>query len=69
MVALLFKIVAISTVKTNYEYSSIIILIASIMLGLCLFSLIAGEQETSIYSAVKGVWNTEIQARTLEDGL
>ncbi|MBQ1418942.1 MAG: hypothetical protein II418_05005 [Firmicutes bacterium] len=47
----------------------LIILIASIMLGLCLFSLIAGEQETSIYSAVKGVWNTEIQARTLEDGL
>ena len=44
----------------------LIILIASIMLGLC---LIAGEQETSIYSAVKGVWNTEIQARTLEDGL
>ena len=42
---------------------------AMIVLGLCLFSLIAGEQETSIYSAVKGVWNTEIQARTLEDGL
>ena len=39
------------------------------MLGLCLFSLIAGDGDNSIYSAVKGVWNTEIQARTLEDGL
>lgn len=38
------------------------------MLGLCLFNLIAGEQDSSIYSAVKGVWNTEIQARTLQDG-
>jgi len=47
----------------------LIILIASVMLGLCLFSLIAGDGDNSIYSAVKGVWNTEIQARTLEDGL
>ena len=46
----------------------LIILIASIMLGLCLFNLIAGDSDNSIYSAVKGVWNTEIRARTLEDG-
>ena len=46
----------------------LIILIASIMLGLCLFNLIAGDQDNSIYSAVKGVWNTEIHARTLQDG-
>ena len=46
----------------------LIILIASIMLGLFLFNLIAGEQDSSIYSAVKGVWNTEIQARTLQAG-
>ncbi len=47
----------------------LIILIASIMLGLCLFDLIAGDADNSIYSAVKGVWNTEIRVRTLEDGL
>lgn len=46
----------------------LIILIASIMLGLCLFNLIAGDGDRSIYSAVKGVWNQEIQVRTLEDG-
>ncbi len=46
----------------------LIILIASIMLGLCLFTLIAGEQESSVYSAVKDVWTTEIRVRTLEDG-
>lgn len=46
----------------------LIVLIASLMLGLFLFNLIAGEQDTSIYSAVKGVWNTEIRTRTLEDG-
>ncbi len=46
----------------------LIVLIASIMLGLCLFSLIAGDTDKSVYSAVKGVWQREIQVRTLQDG-
>ena len=46
----------------------LIILIASIMLGVFLFNLIAGDTDRSVYSAVKGVWQTEIRARTLEDG-
>lgn len=46
----------------------LVVLIATIMLGLFLFNLIAGEQESSIYSAVKGVWNSEIRVRTLQDG-
>ncbi|MCR4804173.1 MAG: hypothetical protein K5981_00770 [Clostridia bacterium] len=46
----------------------LIILIASLLLGLVLFTLIAGPDDGSIYSAVKGVWNTEIQVRTQQDG-
>ena len=46
----------------------LIILIASLMLGLFLFNLIAGDRDNSIYSAVKGVWNQEIRVRTLQDG-
>ena len=38
------------------------------MLGLCLYNLIAGDANNSIYSTVKSVWQTEIHARTLENG-
>ena len=46
----------------------LIVLVASIMLGLFLFNLIAGEGDDSMYSVVKDVWNREIRVRTLEDG-
>ena len=47
----------------------LIVLVASIMLGIVLFSLIAGTQEGSVYSDVKDVWQTEVEIRTMEDGL
>lgn len=44
----------------------LIILVASVMLGLFLFDLICGEQQGSVMSTVKSVWSTEIEARTQE---
>lgn len=44
-----------------------IILAATIMLGVFLFGLIAGPDEGSIYSEVKNVWQQEISARTMTD--
>ena len=44
----------------------IIVLTASILLGLALFSLIAGR-EGSIYSAAKNVWESEADMRVLSD--
>ena len=44
-----------------------IVLAATIMLGIFLYGLIAGPQEGSIYSEVKGVWQQEIEARTMTD--
>ena len=44
-----------------------IILAATIMLGVFLFNLIAGPDEESIYSEVKNVWQHEIGARTMTD--
>ena len=44
-----------------------IILAATIMLGVFLFNLIAGPDESSIYSEVKSVWQQEIDARTMTD--
>ena len=43
-----------------------IVLTASILLGLALFSLIAGR-EGSIYSAAKNVWESEAELRVLSD--
>lgn len=45
----------------------LIILIAMILLGLFLYDLVAGPQDSSIYSAVKNVWVREAEARTMND--
>ena len=42
-----------------------IVLIASIMLGAVLVSLIAGPQSSSSYNTVKNVWVQEIEARNI----
>ncbi len=45
----------------------LIVMLAALILGLFLFTLIAGEQDGSIYSNVKQVWRTEIELRRMED--
>ena len=42
-------------------------MMASIILGLSIFTLIAGSQDGSVYSTVKDVWKAEIMLRTAED--
>lgn len=42
----------------------IIVMTAMIVLGIAIFSLIAGEDDSSIINVVKGVWEQEIQMRT-----
>lgn len=44
----------------------LIVMVASVMLGLFLFNLICGQQQGSVMNTVKSVWNTEIEARTQE---
>lgn len=44
----------------------LIVMVASVMLGVFLFQLICGPQDTSVMSGVKGAWNAEIQSRTHE---
>ena len=44
----------------------LIVLTASILLGLALFGLIAGR-EGSVYSAAKNVWESEADMRVLSD--
>ena len=44
----------------------LIVTVALIMLGLALFSMIAGP-ENSIYSTVRGVWEKETEYRGLTD--
>lgn len=46
----------------------LLVMLASIMLGVTLFGLIAGSGDDSVYSLVKGVWQSEITMRTMEDG-
>jgi hypothetical protein len=43
-----------------------IVLIATLLLGLALFSLIAGSEDGSMYSALKQVWSSELAVRTLK---
>ncbi len=38
----------------------VIILFATIVLGIAIFEMIAGEGDVSIYSSVKDVWKQEI---------
>ena len=45
----------------------LIVLVSMILLGVVLFGLIAGPEETSTYSVVKGLWESEIEARTMSD--
>ncbi len=46
----------------------LIILAASVLLGVYLFGLVAGGQESSVYSSVKRLWSREISVHTLQDG-
>ncbi|MBQ1524900.1 MAG: hypothetical protein IIZ55_07210 [Firmicutes bacterium] len=46
----------------------LIIMTASVLLGIFLFGLIAGSGEDSVYSSVKRLWNREISVHTLQDG-
>ena len=45
----------------------LIVLIATVMLGLFLFGLIAGRDDASIYSSVRKVWVNEIGQRTMRE--
>lgn len=47
----------------------LIVLVSTILLGLILFDLIAGPGESSVYSVVRGVWESEIDFRTMSDPL
>jgi hypothetical protein len=42
----------------------LIVMLAMVMLGIAIFNLIAGEDDSSIISVMKGVWAQEIQMRT-----
>ncbi|MGI6728144.1 MAG: hypothetical protein ACOX4P_06245 [Anaerovoracaceae bacterium] len=42
----------------------LIVMIAMVVLGISIFNLIAGGDEGSIVSVVKGVWGQEIEMRT-----
>ena len=44
----------------------ILVMLATVILGLFLFNLICGDQPGSVMSAVKTVWDNEIEARTRE---
>jgi len=52
--------------KGGKYLKQLIVLISSIMLGIIIFSLIAGPNEGSVYSAVKSVWQTELSIKTLQ---
>ncbi len=42
----------------------IIIMVATVALGIAIFRLIAGGDENSVISVMKGVWEQEIEMRT-----
>lgn len=42
----------------------IIVMMATILLGVAIFHLIMGPQQNSIFSTVQSVWNEEIEIRT-----
>ena len=44
----------------------LIILIASILLGVALFNMIAGDSPKSTKSVLKNVWQQEMQVKTLQ---
>ncbi len=45
----------------------LIVMVASILLGIFLFRMIAGPEENSLYSNVKQLWQKELQIRTVQD--
>ena len=45
----------------------LIIMLASLLLGIMLFDMIAGPGEGSTYSGLKGFWENEIRYRTMQD--
>ena len=46
----------------------LIILTASVLLGIFLFNMIAGSSDDSMYSAAKRLWQQEAQLHTMQDG-
>ncbi|WP_324823742.1 hypothetical protein [Sinanaerobacter sp. ZZT-01] len=42
----------------------IIVMVATILLGIAIFYMIMGPQDNSVYSTVQGVWKQEIDVRT-----
>lgn len=42
----------------------VIVMLAMILLGIAIFQIVAGEDEDSVLSTMKGVWQQEIQVRT-----
>lgn len=45
----------------------LIVMVAAIMLGVQLFSMIAGDQEDSVFSTMREVWVKEIDARNMDE--
>lgn len=52
-------------IKGGIRLKQLIVLIASLILGIALFNLIAGPGDDSIYSSVRKVWQTEVEIKTL----
>lgn len=42
----------------------VIVMMATILLGVSIFHLIMGPQSDSVFSTVQGVWKQEIEIRT-----
>jgi len=45
----------------------LIVLLASVLLGIFIFNLIAGPGKSSIYSSVGRLWQQEIKTKSIED--
>ncbi len=46
----------------------LIVMTASVLLGIFLFNLIAGGGDSSVYSSVKRLWAREIEVHSMQDG-
>lgn len=44
----------------------LIVIVASVLLGLAIFGMIAGEQDGSVKSTLKKVWTNEVKSRSYE---
>jgi hypothetical protein len=45
----------------------LIVMAAAIMLGAFIFGLVAGPQEGSVRSVLRGVWQQEVDMRTMNE--